>query len=79
MSDPPDADLAAALRWMAWHGNLVGFPCPDDAVRGLFLTAIRRGLVTRGDARLRLSPAGEQFLAQVPNRPCPAPASSASP
>jgi hypothetical protein len=71
--EPSDPALAAALRWVDWHGSLIEYECSTAVAAGLFFAMHQRALVVRraiergsgklGRSRLVLTEAGRAFLA----------------
>jgi hypothetical protein len=58
-----DAELARALNWIAQHGHLLEYDCPDRTVPRLLRVLEARHLVSTAAGRKRLTDAGVSFLA----------------
>lgn len=65
MLDPTIQEIANALIWVDGHGDLVDYPCPEDAVRPLFNAMRTRKLVVNQRHKFVVTEAGQAFIRVV--------------
>lgn len=62
MPDPTIQEIANALIWIDTHGDLVDYPCPEDAVRPLFYGMRARKLIVNQRHKFVVTETGRAFI-----------------